>query len=774
MFSLFFKKLFFVLYLFLAEVLRFSFRLFSFLSSFFVNFGFLFSFFPVSLWSDEITYYFFSYFFDFLFFSHSIQLNFFYLPHYLFFSFFSFIQFYFGNFLFYSSSVFSFFLFGFFLLGFLFFLFFFFCIVSFVLNFYDFLFKSKLAGLLLFSRDFLSVEDEDLWVSSHIFYFDNRIIESKEFKIPLTSEEIEVFSTIVRIFFDIPSKNSEYYAFSNQLMLFKSDFQKHLDNKRDQGFDIIDNIYFQARKKKQLPTALSNFFSLFITKNDFNDLRVNQNDSFLNQKLNSRIYYPSFFTFLFHLINFNSPTSKFRKLNIHQQNKVKHQYLKFKKKFSFKRDSKLKKLFSSSFANPINTEISIQQKSQAKVNLIIASNRKAFIKHFLNIKKNLEFFVPSQKISLAAFSYFRQQNLYNDLNNKIRLQRFRRFFWISFPFYVLETSNLFYFSFVNNKFLLTFYSFYKTLLSKFLYSLFWLFGDDSNYELNLLFEHNISNYNPNIKFNRSGDNFLNFIKTKRLSSQSISEIFQSFLNIDSYLFKQDEYDLKINKINDTFFKSESLVDDLKIILDSSRPFASNIRKDFQKLKKEIAEEREERFTNFLGRKLGTLKRQNLILSSKYTFSNKYNSKSYFFHPKIELIDFYKLLEYFYFVITNDVNFYENAQFNAKVEILRQKYGQAIVSDMLDTSDHKQAKKVSVQLHIVDYDLDQQKSNLSAISDSEKLMDVSREYNDNDASKTSIINLDLQKFKRKSVLKSKSNIDNFTDDLILSYKYRFKK
>lgn len=769
-----FRKLFFPFYSFLLEVLKLLFFLLDSIFMFFYNSRFILSFYPISLWSDETTYYFFSSFYDLLFFSNILHLKIFFLPHYLFFCFFSLIQFYVGNFIFFFYLA-IFLLLGFFLLSYLVLILVFFCLISFVLNFYDFLFKSNLAGLFLFSRDFLSVEDEDLWISSHIFYFDNRVIESRDFKIPLTSEEIEVFSTIIRIFFDIPFKNSEYYFFSNQLFFFKNDFQTHLNLKRDKGFDILDNIYLKSYKTKQLFPALTNFFSLFLTKTNFNDLKPDNSNSYLKKKINPRIYYPSFFNFFFRLINFiGTPTLKSKKLNIQKQKKIKRQYIKFKKKFSFKRYSKSTKLASPSFLNSIDNKISVEQIkiNEAKLNFIINSNRNSFINHYKSIKANLEFFSNSPKISFSAFSYFRQQTSYNELNNKIKLQRFRRFFWISFPFYILEISNLFYFFFTNNKILFIFYNLYKSLLSKFLYILFWLFGDDSPSEINLLFEYNISNYNPNVKFRRIHDNLYNFIKTKNLSSQSILAIFQSFLNLDTYLVTQDEDDFgaKIKKTDDTFLKFYSLADDLKIILDSSSSLNSRILRDVKRVKKDIAEEREEYVLNFLNRKFGTLQKQNLMLSNKYVFLNEYNSKSYFSRPKIELIDFYKLLEYFYFVITNDINFYENAQFNARVEVLRQKYGQAIVNDMLDKNDHKQAKKVSVQLHIVDYDLEQPKNDSSIISNLNNLNDLPIE--NEDILNKSFIDLSSTKIKRKSI--SKLHVDNFIDDLILSYKYRFKK
>lgn len=772
MFFHFYKNLLHFFLLFIKEVLKF-FNLSIFRKCLDLKLSFNLVFFSFPLWSDEITYYFFSLFYDLFFFSNLINFDFFFLPHYLLFIFFSFAQVYVGNFIF-SFYFFVLFSFGIFLLSYLFFISFIFIFISLAMNFYDFIFKSKIAGLLFLSRDFLSVEDEDLWVCSNMFYFDNQVIESQDFKISLTSDDIEVFSTIIRMFFDIPFKSSEYYIFSNQLFLFKSDFLKHLDRKRDNGINILEELYSKARLSKQLSSKLSNFFSLFLVKDSSSYSKDNNS---LKQLLNSKIFYPSFFNFLLHLINFYIPSLKSTKLDKLKEEKLKYQYRKFKKKFSMRKSFTFRKFNFANSVNPLSlsAKISIQQKIDNKSNFINIKNRKTFLEQYFSIKNSLEFFSSSQKFSISAFSYFRKQTLYNELNNKVKLQRFRRFFWISFPFYILEIYNLFLLSFLNSKLLVVFYSFYKSLLSKFIYILFWLFGDDFPSDINPLFEYKVSNYNPNVKLKKLNDTFLNFIKTKNPDFQFVSKIFQSFFNFDGYSINLDESnesnDLKIKKSTDFNFivKPDSLVDDLQIILDSNSQISSRTRKALQKLKKEISEERENRFLNFLNRKPGTVEKQKLVFGNKYYFSNKYNSKSLFYHPKIELLDFYKLLEYFYFVLTNDINFYENAQFNAKVEILRQKYGQAIVNDLLDSKDHKQAKKVSVQLHVVDHI---SKDQIIESSDSFQSSNVTdTKVNDNFLEKEFDIKNSF-KSKRKTV--SRLSVDNFVDDLILSYKYRFRK
>jgi len=97
------------------------------------------------------------------------------------------------------------------------------------------------------------------------------------------------------------------------------------------------------------------------------------------------------------------------------------------------------------------------------------------------------------------------------------------------------------------------------------------------------------------------------------------------------------------------------------------------------------------------------------------------------------------------------------------------YGQAIVSDLLDSKDHKQAKKVSVQLHVVDHIEKDLIINVSNTPQSANVNDTI--INDNPSKEEFSIK---NSFKSKRKIVSKSTVDNFVDDLILSYKYRFKK
>ncbi len=104
-----------------------------------------------------------------------------------------------------------------------------------------------------------------------------------------------------------------------------------------------------------------------------------------------------------------------------------------------------------------------------------------------------------------------------------------------------------------------------------------------------------------------------------------------------------------------------------------------------------------RYKRYLRRK-NTKLRAYWLMRGRFFFSNQYNNL-FELHPKIELLDLYRLLEYFYFILINDRDLYETAEYTFIVSGLRERFGSAIVSDLLSTTDHKQASKVSVIMHI---------------------------------------------------------------------------
>jgi len=333
--------------------------------------------------------------------------------------------------------------------------------------------------------------------------------------------------------------------------------------------------------------------------------------------------------------------------------------------------------------NPDKKEIPKYVKNQIRNENIYWQNRQTIINYYKSFKDNLNYFSSSTNFPIDTFKFFRKPSLYNNMNNKTKLQRFRNFFWFSFPFYILEaTWNPRSFLFVI-KIPYFFLYFYKMVLSKIFYIAFSLFGD-------LIIN---ADYDPSIKAPKIERNFFRFLTIKSNTNKTILElsnaVLSQFLSFSPEISSDTNSNEKKSKLAAKSQKQSNKLNVLKIQNEIT--------------KKRLSVRKKRRYQRYLKRKKGTLKKVSLQNSKKYSFSNKFNSQSFFSEPKIEMLDFYKLLEYFYFVLTNDIDFYENAQFLAKVALLRQKYGQPIVSDLLNREDHKQASKVSVQMHLVDYE-----------------------------------------------------------------------
>jgi len=94
--------------------------------------------------------------------------------------------------------------------------------LSFSLYLVENIFKTPVAGLVLLSREFMALEDEDLWVSSNIFYFDWQIQNSKDFQVPLRAKETRIFMTLLRLFFDEPLRSLQYSVFAGELTDFRN------------------------------------------------------------------------------------------------------------------------------------------------------------------------------------------------------------------------------------------------------------------------------------------------------------------------------------------------------------------------------------------------------------------------------------------------------------------------------------------------------------------------------------------------------------------------
>lgn len=168
---------------------------------------------------------------------------------------------------------------------------------------------------------------------------------------------------------------------------------------------------------------------------------------------------------------------------------------------------------------------------------------------------------------------------------------------------------------------------------------------------------------------------------------------------------------------------------------------------------------------YFKRKPGHTRKDYLIANNRYRFDNNYNIAGRRF-PELNVLNTYQLLEYFYFAITQDIDFYDEAIFDAKVSVLRDAYGQSIVKDLLSRGDHKQAAKVSVIMHVTDHVIPE--PNSITMLKTENLFDSDFTFVDSNVGHSNIRVV----FPQHSSQNSKF-ILNFKKDLMFSYKYRFR-
>ena len=611
-------------------------------------------------------------------------------------------------------------------------LFIFFSILSSGLYIIDAIFKTPIAGLILLSRDFMAVEDEDLWVSSNVFYMDMRIKEAEEFVVPLKSKEIEVFTTLIKLFFDVPFRDSQYNLFSGELAEFR-DLQrvKLMEKKRLRvSFKgLVPRRKFRRFKKhKKMDSANT----LLKSKQDQFLLKASFNSS--HQRVEKLFY-----KFLFKNLKFyvKHPTKKKRKrrLLLLKRKFEQQQFLslRFKARASFSK--KLNPVSRINFSThklilPINDSITHLQPTAIRHELV---------RPYLVPRVNLKNFVFGPGYTELAY----QQTP--------KIPRFRRFLWFSMPFYLSGISYRFrfVFNFANLRRFVTVLG--DWLKSKFLNILFAIFEDSW-----ALGPFRVRYYSPRQM------SLAQFLKLNNLSFIPIvdnpedvddSPIPQTLAS-QAQLLKSDKFDS--NKPRKK--KKEGSTEKPK--LSDSKESEKLKRK--KKLKKRA-------YRNRLRRKWGTVRKTFLVSRNRYNFSNVSNVSG-IRYPNLQLLHLYKLLEYFYFVFTNDLDFYETVTFSAKVALLRDKYGQAIVTDLLDRKDHKQASKVSVLMHVTDKP-EITDSNLVNIRSQDEWSATSDGVGANTTLKEANL-LQRQSF-RTSSIKVSANASNFARNLLLSYRYRFR-
>lgn len=612
-----------------------------------------------------------------------------------------------------------FFLFGYLVL----FIFFFFFSLS--LYLIDRVFKTPVAGLVLLSREFLALEDEDLWVSSNIFYFDWQIQNSRDFQVPLKAKETRVFITLLKLFFDEPLRNLQYSVFASELTDFRNRQRfKYLEKKRFRELTQELTSKHKFRRFKKLRSGvLRSSGSSESRRTEY----LLSKSAFFISKLQSENF---FYKFLMKNLRFYGkvPTKKKRK----------KQWIELKTGIARRRVSKLRLQRRAVFSKRITSPgpiLSISKVSRSQISSAIGqlqpqNLRNNFVKPHLIPRINLKDFI---------FGSGGGHQAYNQLP---KIPRFRRFLWFSLPFYLSLTScsSMIFYSVSDWRRLLI--ALTNSIRSKFLGIIFVLFEDSWA---------------------------MASFYTRYYSPQQIGLIqFLKLNNLSFFPFPDNPEDIGEGLV--------SISQKQQIILQKPEPVINIKRSAFVKRKskggasKESGEQMQikqgkklKAYRKRLRRKRGTAKKNVLILRDRYTFSTNSNVAN-IRYPKLRVMHLYKMLEYFYFVLSHDFDFFEEATFSAKVAALRDKYGPAIVADLLAKNDHKQASKVSVVMHVTETSEIVKEIVNSKLQASDLLSDSTSVLPEATRRKQAFV---------VSSLTGSRLVSNFSRDLLLSYRFKFR-
>jgi hypothetical protein len=643
-------------------------------------------------------------------------------------------------------------------------LFLFFSFVAISLYFIDSVFKVPVAGLVLLSREFLALEDEDLWISSNIFYMDMQIKKAKDFVVPLKVKEIEAFMTLTRLFFDEPLRDLQYNVFSNELSEFR-----HFQRK---GF-------VQRKRMRELIRGLTpkRKFTRFKKHKRGGAIRAlveSQQDQFLDKTsltfsqfaLEKRFY--KFLTRNLKFYYLRPPVERKRlKRAILFKNRIKKQRtlsLRFKDRANFSQK------FNSVRGLNLTTNQLLPSINESAIYMQPQILRNDFVKPYLIPRVNLKDFIFGTGYDKAPYS------------QSVKIPRFRRFLWFSLPFYLSEVSSrsaVIYSLTSLRRFLLIAGNWSR---SKFLSPFFAIFEDSW-----AMGQFRIRNYSPkqmslwqflklnNLSFVPFGDNPEDTDDSSPTSGVGLVQQSQNLLTDEASSskltskFKRGKVKKEQNQSKTKKTRSEK---------NAKSPGSKKEKKENEKVKQK-KRLKKKAYRKRLKRKRGTTRKNFLISRQRYHFSNISNVAG-LYGPELRLLHLYKLLEYFYFVLTNDADFYEVAMFSAKVASLRDKYGQAIVADLLERADHKQALKVSVIMHVSDVtetiDATDAVKNIeipSPITPGDIHTNLFTDTIDLSSSLSSPGGARSRHGFRTNMIKTSPSVANFSRDLILSHRYRVR-
>jgi len=563
------------------------------------------------------------------------------------------------------------------------------------------------------------LEEEDLWISCNLFYFDQRISESAELYLPVKDSDVEVFSTLLSLFFKFPYKsfNVDYFSFSKVL-------QHSIFGNNSSLYNFEQNIIEPYTKPVLAKNSISSFGTYF--------------------KLFSVFEGGPFLQFEFKKSDFFFIRKLFKSLFLYRGKSLKA-YRKRRKFF----------LRVSKRSNPFGSRI------------LLHNFRSFFGLKNMHSHENfvLSNFAQSRKPSSNFPTFFREVSLkHTSFDRTSRMEsRFLKFFWISFPFYFLPFQKFFFNFFPNYNFQNFFFFISKIRLCLNNFLNFFFVGHRQVFVLNFFPFLQKKGVLSNLR------NFSNKLSGKFQAERQPSEVLPNFIQFSNFKNytggfvqqkNQDIFDvLNVNRVG--------VLDDLRRLNISvprsnfkgtvfskektSKRFTEKEKKDdaqeqikktYRNTKvfiKAFHDKRILRESNnllelsgilqgnnpisFLTKKTiqykRFLRRPNLrirsswIIRSRFFFPTVYNNANPLKY-KVPFLDLVKLLEYFYFVLGNDRDLFDNAVYSLIVSTLKERFGDAIVSDLLSRQDHKQARKVSVVLHINEHILENREPDITVM------------------------------------------------------------
>lgn len=601
---------------------------------------------------------------------------------------------------------------------------------AFVLKIIDRFLYVSIPGIVFFSSDFLVLENEDLWISANFFYFDNKIMESERLSLPLRNNEFQVFYTLLQLFHKFPQP-----VFDNLYISFSKNFTQNILGNNSTLYDAETKILQPYAKASMQSKTYSSVDSL----KDF--LIAPRFSMFLQFEFNKldMAFYRSLFKYLFIIRGRSTLGLKKRRGRILKLRKLlkRKWYKNYKQVENFRLFSGL-----SSFDQPIVGRSSLAQyfdKNNLFGNNFDVQSLRFISSQFISTERHSRLESRFLKIFWLTFP------IYFSMTRNFLFNMFPTYFSLQFFPSKLKilSNNLINKIVKSNRNLQVSEFFDRRAISNTVkevteastsegvpIQLKGIIMSEAIPEDSVIkfFEKNINSQNQRNKQGLSevreqfvpklGEGVLNSFdvltvnragilddlrrinstasddeeeKKETLNEESFEKDFEGeeFMKEKIQKFYRNRAS-RLNKRNKNRFDFVKKGRDLYALSGISEGFTRD-----QFSKKRI------RYKRHLKRK-GTNLRAFWITKNRFFFPNQYNNL-FDISQKMEFIELYKILEYFYFVLLNDRDLYDMAEYSFIVSSLRDRFGISIVNDLLSNVDHKQASKVSVIMHAREFD-----------------------------------------------------------------------